>query len=125
MMGLSGTLVTLHAGVPPLADIAIGLARIPRFAGQTILRWTVSDHLVAGLIYGERQGWTPRQRCYWGLHDAHEAMTSDVPTTFKTGDLKMIQGEVDRRLYTYLDIKPPSHELQSLVHHLDRGMLLA
>jgi len=124
-MGLSGTLVTLDAGMLPLADIAVGLSRIPRFAGQTLLRWNVSDHLVAGMIYGERQGWTPRQLCYWGLHDAHEAMTSDVPTTFKTDELRAIQRTLDRRLYRALDLTPPTRVESDLVHLLDRGMLLA
>lgn len=35
-----------------LADIALALSRIPRFAGHTIRPWTVADHclLVADLI---------------------------------------------------------------------------
>jgi hypothetical protein len=125
MMGMSGVLVTLDAGVLPLEDAALGLSRIPRFAGQTIFPWTVLDHLLAGMLWARRNGASEELELHFGLHDYHEAMTSDVPTTFKTKDLRSIQRKLDTRLYRSLDLHLPEPDDAVWVHALDGDMLLA
>lgn len=134
MMGLSGTLVTLESGILPLEDIATGLSRIPRFAGQTVGRWSVCDHLLAGMLWTRKSSWCGTQPCarngatrelHFALHDAHEAMTSDVPTTFKTDDLRAIQRRLDSRLYVSLGLYQPDWREEEFVHLLDSEMLLA
>jgi len=121
MMSLSGAYVDQTTGMPPLADIAVGLARIPRFGGQTVISWTVAEHLLAGMAYAA----APELQLYFGLHDVHEAMTSDVPTTFKTDDLRKIQASLDARLYASLGIPAPDWRVAEYVALLDRDMLLA
>jgi hypothetical protein len=63
---------------PTLTDIAVGLARTIRFAGQTDRVWSVLDHslIVAGLV-------DPKFTKHALLHDAHEAIIGDMPTTWK------------------------------------------
>ncbi len=124
-MGLSGTLVTLESGMLPLEDIAVGLSRAPRFVGQTVLPWFVIDHILAGMVYAERAGWSKAIQLHFGLHDAHEAMTADVPTTFKTGDLRAIQRKLDARLYVALGLYSPTWAEKDVVKELDEDMLLA
>jgi hypothetical protein len=78
---------------PSLIDIAVGLSRQPRFAGQTRRQWSVLDHTLFGdeLIKLEptwnREAPAPAGlrgfRLAWLLHDAHEAITGDVPTDVK------------------------------------------
>lgn len=64
---------------PELSDIARGLARMVRFAGQTRDYYTVLLHTltVADII-------APEFREYALLHDAPESIVSDVVTTWKT-----------------------------------------
>jgi len=38
-------------------------------------------------------------RLAWLLHDAHEAITGDVPTDVKGDDLRALQSELDDRIY--------------------------
>lgn len=106
----SGRLVTRDTGLPTMEDVALGLSRIVRYGGQTRRPWTVLDHslLVGELIArdaltrgvnnpddGERQ----IMLTLWGfLHDWHECLTSDVPTVFKTDDMRTIQDILDDRL---------------------------
>jgi hypothetical protein len=68
---------------PTLDDIAIGLSRMPRFAGQTKQFYTVLLHtfVVSELVEGEA-------RTYALLHDAPEALVADVPTPWKTDAAK-------------------------------------
>lgn len=65
-------------GIPQIADIAVGLGRQIRFAGQTLHFTTVLCHTltVAHLVPTEH-------RIYALLHDAAEAIIGDVPTTWK------------------------------------------
>jgi len=90
---------------PSLVDIAVGLSRQPRFAGQTRRWWSVLDHtlfcdeLVKDIVKPPFDLHTVRLwRLAVLLHDAHEALTADVPTTLKPKALKDIQGRLDIRI---------------------------
>jgi len=130
MMSLSGAYADQTTGMLPLEDIAVGLARIPRFGGQTKIWWTVAEHLLAGMIftrglYDRRITRDPALALHVGLHDAHEAMTSDVPTCFKTDDLKRLQQRLDVRLYAALGLPFPSPAQAAEVAWIDRALLRA
>jgi len=125
MMGVEGTNVTLDGGMLTLREIAYGLSQIPRFAGQTVKPWYVVDHLLAGMVYGERNGWTKAARLHYGLHDATEAVTGDIPQPFKTADMRSLQRVLDIRLYERLELDRPTLVEEGMVHALDREMLLA
>lgn len=133
MMTLEGTHVGLDFGAPSLRDIALGLSRMPRFGGQTLFEWTVADHVVCatnllrdlialGLSLHDATRLLPLHVL---LHDAHEAMTGDIPTTFKTGDMKTLQAKLDDRLYTALGIPMPNDVEVRTIKSIDSMMLLA
>lgn len=131
-MGVSGALVDRVAGMLPLEDIAQGLSRMPRFAGQTVFPWMVVDHLVCCVRYWRHyqpkhtlKGTTPLLALHLLLHDAHEAMTGDIPTTFKTEDMRALQKQLDERMYTAFGVPMPNTAERALIKVIDERMLIA
>lgn len=121
---------------PSLIDIAVGLSRQPRFAGQTRRWWSVLDHTLFGdeLIKQDMGNAVPLGssvrdlRLAWLLHDAHEAITADVPTDVKKDTLLgQRQDELDmdiaRAFYPGGIGMWPTH--RSWVKNYDRRCLLA
>lgn len=127
MMGLSGSLASREAGCLSLPDIAVGLSRMPRFGGQTLFRWSVAEHLLACQRYvlGAFPDGLPRMELAVLLHDAHEAMTCDITTSFKTEDVRQLQKVLDRRIYAMLGLEPLTVSMKSSVALCDRVLLLA
>lgn len=143
MLTLDGTLVLpTNTAVPSLPAIATGLCRMPRFGGQTRRWWTVLHHsmLVGKLAHDYAMntdlshvspGAAPLQleAILIGtavFHDAHEAMTGDVPTTWKTADLRRRQQALDERLFqTHLGIAGMPLWAGPLVAEFDRRALVA
>jgi hypothetical protein len=80
---------------PSLVDIAVSLSRQPRFGGHTRRWWSVLDHTLFcdELVQEETDHRFPRLALL--LHDAHEAITADVPTDAKTTGLKLLQADLD------------------------------
>ena len=108
--------------LPTLQDIAIGLSRINRYGGQTVVPWSVLDHsfLVAHLTNTRRAATT--EACLWALlHDWHEVLTGDIPSPFKTDSQRELQQVLDRRLILALADKglPLTVEDLKLVHRMD------
>lgn len=92
--------------VPSLRDIAVSLSRQPRFGGHTREPWTVLDHsLFTGELAKHVTDPDPDEPFFHRhlvlaalLHDAHEAITGDVPTHFKGEELRKTQTSLDIRL---------------------------
>jgi hypothetical protein len=85
------------AQIPTIEDIAVGLGRQSRFAGQTREFYTVLCHsLVCGQI--ARLFWPDRTnlRTHLLLHDGHEAIIADVPTTWKNNMTRDQEAHLDR-----------------------------
>ncbi len=84
---------------PSLEAIALGLARIPRFTGQTKTWFPVLAHcfLVAELVPNEH-------RLDALLHDAAEAITGDIPKHWKTEEEKLRERVLMERIYFSLDL---------------------
>lgn len=77
-------------GVPTLEDIGIGLGRQARWAGQVDLDFPVLAHALCVVEF------MPEEYAIFGLlHDAPEAIMSDVPTPWKCDEFK----ELEHRLY--------------------------
>lgn len=134
MMGLSGTFANKHAGMLPLADIAVGLSRANRFGGQTIIfPWTVAHHSLVVELLASRLIEASRPdveidgelMLHALLHDAHEAMTSDIVTDFKTADMKDLQRVLDARIYAALHAPMPTACQAAHIKTLDAEALLA
>lgn len=67
-----------------LEDIAIGLKRAPRFAGQTSKPWSVADHSCCMAQYAYADRAAPKGAARLALwHDAAEAFMGDVPLPLK------------------------------------------
>jgi hypothetical protein len=62
---------------------------------------------------------------YCLLHDAHEAITGDVPTDWKVPEMTALQHELDRRIYRSLGVPEPSMASLRLVAEIDRAVLMA
>jgi 5'-deoxynucleotidase YfbR-like HD superfamily hydrolase len=129
MMTLSGRLITKYEGTPTLDDIAVGLSRMPRFAGQTLYPWSVADHSLVTMRMAESHPFNtrewPRLPLHCLLHDAHEAMTGDIPTSFKTQDIKSLQRVLDVRLYMDLNLTTPNDQERAKIAMYDMEALLA
>jgi hypothetical protein len=127
---------------PSLVDIAVGIFRQPRFAGQG-KRWlSVGDHSLFAdelvkasipngvpVIGSDDEDAARNWRLAVLLHDAHEAITADVPSDFKDETLKARQGELDIGIanafypggwhsYYFGDVK-------DAIKHIDRRALAA
>jgi hypothetical protein len=103
----SGVEMTRDSGVPSLEDIALALSRQPRFGGHTREFWSVCEHSLfvellatADGILGALANSVERRQLRLAalLHDAHEAITSDISTHFKTAGMRMIQDQLDIRI---------------------------
>lgn len=129
----SGRRVGLEEGTPSIEDIALGLSRQPRFGGQTRRTWTVAHHslFVADLAFElpSKYHWQSAPlELYALLHDAHEAVTGDVPTPFKGDHLKGLQQSLDARIFREhapeLLVDPAMFIKREVVKNLDNGALL-
>jgi len=127
VMTLSGVYVTrTNDAIPTLWDMAYGLARMPRFGGQTVVdRWCVTDHLLACMAFAHIRQCSETLRLYVGLHDAHEALTGDIPAGLKTDDMKGFQDRLDRRIYHALGVPLPDESYRTMIKTIDTEMLLA
>lgn len=117
---------------PSVEDIAVSLGRIVRFAGATKKWWTVLHHSVLcetllmdhprymDLSLEERL----LARLYILLHDGHECIISDIPTTWKSGEMKVLQVTLDKRIRKELEIPEivPAH-IQELIAEIDEQAL--
>lgn len=115
---------------PSLTDIAVGLSRMPRFAGQTTHWFSVLDHTMLGLYLIEADGFAYRyDKRWWLLHDAHESMTGDVPTDLKGAELRFLQRTLDERIfaafYPRLPLGPEGGEHEARIKELDSRCLRA
>jgi hypothetical protein len=123
-MYLHGSLCDQDTGVPTVQEAAIGLSRIPRFGGQTTVYWSVAHHLRVAMRLAaleDPQGHLP---LHMALHDFHECMTMDVPTAFKTPDLKALQAKLDKRVYAALEIEEPDVDEKAAISRIDLRCLV-
>lgn len=121
MISWSGRSVWPHEpdSAPSIDDIAVGLSRIVRFAGQTDVFYTVLMHtfVVSELV-------TRDARVYALLHDAPESMVSDVPTPWKTDAARAHEDELMRRICAEQGIAwPPPDDLWCEVMEADAWAL--
>lgn len=122
MITLSGTAVFPHdEGVPTLEDIGVGLGRQSRFAGQTRLYQTVLAHV---LTVSEIM---PEPYAVYGLlHDAPEAIMSDVPTPWKHPAIVELEDGLYERIVRHYEMPwPIPAHVQAAVKEADRKALIA
>lgn len=131
---LSGRVVRRKGGESPtLRDIGIALGRAPRFAGHCRFHWTVLHHSIAAGYIAARvdfEAGQPQPARQLGalLHDAHEAITGDIPTPWKTTDNRIDQYLLDKMIFGDFNMHPPTDwptHLRDELHEWDRQLLAA
>lgn len=68
--------------VPSLDELVMGLARTPRWLGETIRPWSVLQHSL--VVFDLTAGDTAETRLFGLCHDIEEALTGDIPRPHKT-----------------------------------------
>ncbi len=101
-------------GVPTLREIGIALGRIPRFAGATEKVFPVLAHVLTAALVGERK-WS----IYLLMHDATEAVMSDVPSPWKSREQRELEDKLLARVYAHYGLPPLDEEGQAHVHEID------
>lgn len=114
-----------YNGVPNIIDIALGLSRMTRFAGQTRRWWSVLLHSLVCAELALHLTTDRRLIMLCLLHDAHEAITSDVAAFYKPAELKAWQVELDERIFTSLNLWPLSAEDHEFIKTVDDEALRA
>lgn len=112
-------------------DIARGLNCQARFCGQLKPYWSkgiLHDHysvlshsiMVSDLLESH---YNRKDLAIYGLlHDAHEAYISDIPTPVKTllgPEVYKIEENIDRAVYTKLEIPYPTEEQRTIIKQAD------
>lgn len=110
---------------PTMYDIGYALSQVPRFCGHTKEPWTVLQHLFAAARLAKLLGHSTRIQLLALLHDAHEAITGDIPHPWKTDDLRKYQDELDTRIYASIGISLPSISEKKTVKEIDTMLLYA
>lgn len=104
----------------------MGLGRMPRFAGQTREFYSVLCHsIVCGQVAREFWPQARMLRRHLLLHDAHESMIGDVPTTWKNGSTRTDESSLDARIAAEHGLEPLSNEDLLLLKRVDAAALAA
>lgn len=127
----SGRVVSPEEGIPSLEDIGYALSSIQRFGGYTRRPWSVAHHsFVVAEIVAERwedDATRPLAQLAGLMHDAAEALTGDIPTPFKTPDMRELQEVLDERIFSAYF--PGGYGVYlgyaDAVHEADRAALIA
>jgi hypothetical protein len=117
-----------YGGAPALTDIALSLGRVPRFGGATRRWWTVLQHSLVCYEIARHMGGVyadPFMQLYALMHDAHEAVTGDIPAFWKTPDMGELQDELDARIRFHLGFRKPTAAEKATMKHLDTIALRA
>jgi 5'-deoxynucleotidase YfbR-like HD superfamily hydrolase len=106
---------------PSLFDIGNGLARMPRFAGQTKTWYPVLAHVI------NAASMLPVELAIYGLlHDAAESIVGDQVTTWKNPETKRDEAIVMERICQEHGIEWPwPEDIQEQVDHADLALLKA
>src|SRR2546427_6773735 len=126
MITTSNVNITRENGAAPtLYDIGYALSKMPRFGGHTVRHWTVLHHLYACAQYAHLSGGSTKVQIHALLHDAHEAVTGDIPQPWKTDDMRVLQKELDVRIFNSLHLSLPDLVTERIVKQIDNQMVYA
>jgi len=124
----SGRYLDFAAPTPEMidaGDIARGLARQGRFAGQTRRFYSVAEHSVNCAELARQRGMSTELTLICLLHDAAEAYTGDIVTPLK----RMLPGLMDVEIaimcavWRRYRLPMPDANTACLLHEIDQTML--
>jgi hypothetical protein len=111
--------------IPSLVEFGVALGRIPRFSGRTGPYWTDLHHslvveMIAAAIVSDRpKRFQDKIKLYSLLHDAHEYWWGDIPTPFKSDEIRRAQKDADVQIRAHYGIPEPSDRVKSIVKEAD------
>lgn len=113
-----------------LDDILIGLSRQPRFGGHTNRWWSVLHHTVAcHCIHIQNEKWGPPEyrlmTAHVLLHDAHEAVVGDIPSTWKTSERTFMERGIDKVVFNSFNVPPLNEQQKGWIKWVDLQALAA
>ena len=116
----SGKHISAAGGSPDIIDIAVGLGRIGRWGGQSLLFWPVLLHsmVVADLL-------PTHLEAHGLLHDATEILIGDVPRAFKLPEVSALEEALHERIAEHLGLPPINAMEREFIRHADNHALLA
>lgn len=122
-----------NESAPTIADIGYHLGQITRFGGGCNSWWSVLHHLFnchdLGLQHAEQHRLDTKNTLelliHLLLHDAHKAVTSDIPKPWKSEDMHVYQAMLDERIYDSLNLNLPSDSMIKIIEHIDQAALVA
>lgn len=111
---------------PGITDIAQGLGRMCRYGGHTTQWWSVLQHsLACRNIALQIHKTNHLLHLYVLWHDAHEAVTADVPSHWKPNEMEELQEELDIRIRRQYGIPEPSEVDRIIIKMVDKVSLYA
>jgi len=135
VMTQSGALVDLYqpkSETISIRDIAAGLSRIARCAGQTIVDYSVAEHslVVARILEAQKQ--TPLVCLFGLLHDAHEAFIGDLTGPAAAAiramgnplrEIDVMKLRIDQAIRSALGLRAPTPAALALIRYADEQAL--
>lgn len=126
MICYTGELIDPHNSTAPrIKSIGVQLGKMVRFAGGLQEWWSVLHHSLAAYHVAKALYNDPQVELYALIHDAHEAVTNDVPRYWKPESLSLAQEYIDLRIFSKLDIGLPGKEVRDKVKLIDNLLLAA
>ncbi len=116
-----------HFSTPPTPEqIALGLSTVPRWTGRTILdrvglRWSVLQHTLVGMTLFP----DPLDQITFGLHDAEEFVTGDVPRPYKTTEQSELGREIRWEIFHGLNLPRPTESRWERIKEADKDVQCA
>lgn len=115
----------LHSGARLMdpKEIALTLARVPRWNGQTIVPWSVLQHSLAAAVLAMGARLTPEAQLYALWHDSEEALVGDTPSPFKTAEQAKLGDDLRQTIYrATLQLPYPSESVRAEVAVIDERL---
>lgn len=104
-----------------LEEIAQVLSTELRWKGQTIVDFSVLQHILAGAT----AVLDPVDRLYWLLHDVDEAWTGDVASRFKTDSQHMLAAKLRRDVEKHLGLPSANDTTAEVIKSIDMDSAIA
>jgi 5'-deoxynucleotidase YfbR-like HD superfamily hydrolase len=118
--------------IKPLHIMARDIGRQTRFAGGTGKHWwSVLHHsflvesIICDMTEGKRLPVRDAARLYALLHDLHECYTGDIPTPYKSDEVRDFQKNADHVICARLGIRTPHESYQGFIKIADERALYA
>lgn len=107
-------------------DILRSLPRLNRFVGHSKRAYSVGEHTLMCFIMSRLMGYTLREQLLVFLHDFTEAYVNDCPAPLKKliPEFSVIEERVEKAIYEYVGIEPPTEEEYVKIKRIDLSMLV-